>query len=331
MREIGYAFRRLRGSPMFTIAATLTLAIAIGATASVFGIVDGVLLKSFPYRDPDRVLTIWQSNAERHQLQVGMAPANYFDYQAQNTAFTALAASGNEFPFMVTRAHDAESVSGVAVTPSYFAVLGITPVLGRPLAADSNGPPEVIISYGYWQQRFGGAPSVIGQTLNLDNPSDPSPTPRHRYTIVGVMPPGLPGAAELWTRTIFDPDNATMRDVHYLLVYGRLRPGVSTESGQSDLETIAGRLAAAYPQANAHWSVRTVSARGPAAWAREACTGDAALSRRLCAPDRCGQPGQPVPRPVLGTPARDGPAHSAWRDARSPHMLIWSLKLRSSA
>ena len=259
MREIRYAFRRLRSSPMFTIAATLTLAIAIGATASVFDVVDGVLLKSFPYRDPDRVLAIWQSNAERHQLQVGMAPANYFDFQAQNKAFTALAALGNEFPFMVTRAHDAESVSGVAVTPSYFAVLGITPVLGRPLAADSNGPPEVMISYGYWQRRFGGAPSVIGQTLILDNPSDPSPTPRHRYTIVGVMPPGLPGAADLWTRTIFDPDNANMRDVHYLLIYGRLRPGISAERGQSDLETIAGRLAVAYPQANGHWSVRTVS------------------------------------------------------------------------
>src|SRR5580692_5040951 len=108
--DIFYALRRLRGSPGFTIAASITLAIAIGATASVFGVVDGVLLKAFPYRDPDRVLTIWQSNAERHLLQAGMAPANYFDFQAQTTAFTTLAASGSEMPFMVTRAHDAEDV-----------------------------------------------------------------------------------------------------------------------------------------------------------------------------------------------------------------------------
>jgi putative ABC transport system permease protein len=93
MRELQYALRRLRGSPMFTIAATLTLAIAIGATASVFSVVDGVLLKAFPFRDADRVLTIWETNSDLHLSKFTVAPANYLDSLRQDSGFTALAAA----------------------------------------------------------------------------------------------------------------------------------------------------------------------------------------------------------------------------------------------
>ena len=92
LREIRYALRRLSRSPMFTIAATLTMAIAIGATASVFGLVDGVLLKAFPYREPDRVFAIWESSPQRQFPQFAVAPANYLDWRSQNHSFTTLAA-----------------------------------------------------------------------------------------------------------------------------------------------------------------------------------------------------------------------------------------------
>jgi len=250
LREIEYAVRRLRGSPAFTTAAILTLAIAIGATASVFGVVNGVLLKAFPYRDPDRVLTIWESNPTLHLPQFTLSPADYLDYRAQNRAFTTLAAL-NEAQFSVTGTQEPERVNGLTVTPNYFPVLGITPVLGRPLSPDSGGPAEVVIGYGYWQRRFGGAPSVLGQTLTLDS---------HPYTIVGVMPPGLPGPAELWTRLSFtaaDPISLS-RWGHYLFVYGRLRPGVTPAGALGDMETLAQRLAQAYPKTNENWSVLTV-------------------------------------------------------------------------
>jgi predicted permease len=261
LREVQYALRRLRGSPLFTIAATLTLAIAIGATASVFGVVDGVLLKAFPYREPDRVLTLWESNPDAHLPQALVAPATYFDWRTQNRTFTAVAASLVDLmQFTVTRPHDAERVRGLAVSPNYFSALGLTPVLGRTLAPDDGTPPsEVMISYGYWQRRFGGAPSVLGQTLNIDNGNDQSPRPhQHVYKIVGVMPPGLAGPAELWTRIYFEPSDYTVRDEHYLNVFGRLKPGVTPEGAQRELETIAHRLAVAYPKTNAHWSARTV-------------------------------------------------------------------------
>lgn len=260
MRELGYAFRRLRSNPLFTVAATLTMAVAIGATASVFGVVDGVLLKAFPYHEPDRVVTLWESNPEAHQPKAGVATANYFDWQTQNSTFTSLAAAccGAFLHFTITGSEDAERVTGLAVTPSYFTTLGITPILGRPMTPDTSATPEVVISYGYWQRHFGGSPSAIGQTLTLDNPNDARPTRQHVYTIVGVMPPGVPGSIDVWVRIFFEAQEATLRDTRYLDVYGRLKPGVSAQAGQRDLQTIAARLAVAYPKTNAGWSVQAV-------------------------------------------------------------------------
>lgn len=260
MRELGYAFRRLRNNPLFTVAATLTMAVAIGATASVFGVVDGVLLKALPYHEPDRVVTLWESNPEAHQPKVGVATGNYFDWQTQNSKFTSLAAAccGSFLRFTITGSEDAERVTGLAVTPTYFTTLGITPIVGRPMTSDTSATPEVVISYGYWQRHFGGSPSAIGQTLTLDNPNDARPTRQHIYTVVGVMPPGVPGSIDLWVRIYFEPGEATLRDIRYLDVYGRLKPDVTVEAGQRDLQTVAARLAGSYPKTNAGWSVQAV-------------------------------------------------------------------------
>ena len=246
VRELRHALRRLRGSPMFAIAAALTLAIAVGATTSVFAVVDGVLLKAFPYQSPDRVLAIWESNPARREPQFPVAPGTFLDWRAQSHAFSALAAALEDREFTVAGKREAERVSGASVTPSYFAVLGLSPVIGRALAQDSSGPAEVVIGDGYWRRQFGAQPSVLGQTLDLNDTL---------YTIIGVMPPGLPGETQLWTRLSFSASQAATRDSHYLSVYGRLAPGASPESGLADLKTIAGRLAVTYPRTNEGWSV----------------------------------------------------------------------------
>ena len=245
IREILYAIRRLLSNPGFTIAATLTLAIAIGATASVFGLVDGVLLKAFPYRDVGRVLAVWESSPERQFPQFPVAAANYLDWRAQNHVFSALAATRDR-DFTVTGGREPERVVGLAVTPSYFLAVGVTPMLGRGLSTDSGGGAEVVVGYGYWQRRFGGATSAVGQALILDDSS---------YSVVGVMPPGLPGGVELWTRLNFTGPQAANRDSHYFGVVGRLSPGVTLEGGREELKTIGDRLAATYPQTNAGWTV----------------------------------------------------------------------------
>jgi putative ABC transport system permease protein len=246
---VRYAIRRLLSSPGFTIAATLTMAIAIGATASVFGLVDGVLLKAFPYRDANRVLTIWEGNPAMHVPKQTVSLPDYLDIRTQSHVFTELAAAEGEWEETVTGQQAPELVRGQAVTPSYFSVLGLTPVLGRGLSQDSLGPDEVVIGYGYWQRRFGGAPSVLGKALTIDD---------QPYTIVGVAPPGLPGDVELWPRWRFPDYLLAHRDGHLVLVYGRLAPGVTPEAAQRELNVIAGRLATAYPQTNTGWSISAV-------------------------------------------------------------------------
>ncbi|HTA73666.1 MAG TPA: ABC transporter permease [Gemmatimonadaceae bacterium] len=244
-----YAIRRLLSSPGFTIAATLTMAIAIGATASVFGLVDGVLLKAFPYREAARVLTLWERNPAMRVPKGTFSLPDYLDVRAQSHVFTELAAADGEWEETVTGQQAPELVRGQAVTPSYFSVLGLTPVLGRGLSQDSGGPDEVVIGYGYWQRRFGGAPSVLGKALTIED---------QPFTIVGVAPPGLPGGVELWPRWRFPNELLAHRDGHLVQVYGRLAPGVTPEAAQRELNVIAGRLATAYPQTNSGWSISAV-------------------------------------------------------------------------
>ncbi len=247
-KDFRLAVRRLRRTPGFTIAVTLTLAMAIGATASVFGVVDGVLLKTFPFRDADRVMYVVENNPVQRLTNFAISPLDYLDYRAQTRAFEALAAA--EYgQGTVTGPQEPERIVTRAVTPNYFPVLGITPALGRTFAADSAGPAEVMIAYEYWQRRFGGATSVLGQKLVLDD---------QPYTIVGVLPFVGLDEAGLWTRLSLQPNKLVHRDWHYLGVTGRLRAGVTPEEAQRELQTIAARLAQTYPQTNENWSAEAV-------------------------------------------------------------------------
>ena len=260
MGEVGHAIRRLRASPTFTIAATLTLAIAIGATASVYSMVDGVLFKAFPYRDPSRVLVIFASDPAEHVPRFPLSAADFIDYRAQSTSFAALAA-GSYQPVTVSGGPEAERLWSLAVTPNWFAALGLTPALGRFLAADSLGPAEVVISYGYWQRRFGGRPTVLGQTIRIED---------QPHTVVGVMPAGYfaPSADELWTRLSFSAAQvgaagATRmarigRAKRWVYAYGRLKPTITPDFAQRELQMIAGRLAASYPETDRNWSAVAV-------------------------------------------------------------------------
>jgi len=244
MLELRYVFRRLRGSPAFTIAATLTLAIAIGATASLYSIVDGVLLKAFPYRDADRVFWIARSKPKTGMVAVRMTRGDFLEYQSQTTAFSALAASALDNKTAIGTGPP-ERLQGLMVTPSYFPVLGLTPVLGRGLAPDSGGPAEVVISYGYWRR----SGKTVGSTLTLAGVGP--------HVIVGVMPPGLPGDDEIWTLLTIRANDSANRGPNSLSVYGRLKPGVTQQGAQRELETIASRLAAAYPEEDAGFTVVT--------------------------------------------------------------------------
>ena len=221
IRDVRYAGRSLRRTPGFTIAATATLALTIGATASVFGVVDAVLLKPFPFREADRVVMIMESNPGLHLPKFAVPPRTFVDWHTQARSFGTLAAARGGFT-TVTGLQEPERVVMLSVTPSYFPTLGIMPVLGRALSADSSGPAEVVISYPYWQTRFGGAPSVLGKVLTVDD---------HPYSIVGVVPNGWPGEEQLWTRLSLTAQDE-LDGEHSLVVYGRLRLGATADEGR---------------------------------------------------------------------------------------------------
>lgn len=256
-----YAIRRLTASPVFAIAATLTLAMAIGATASVYSVVDGVLFKAFPFRDPQRALVLWGINAAEHIPRSGVSAADFIDYRAQSTALAALAAMTGR-PVTVRSGGELERIWAIEVTPNWFSALGLSPARGRFLAVDSLGPPEVVISYGYWQSRYGGTAAALGRTLRLDD---------QPYTIVGVMPRGYFGPGdEVWIRLSFSADdvNGSVADAtrthfagrakRHVLMYGRLKSTATREFAERELQTIAARLAVSYPAADRNWSILAV-------------------------------------------------------------------------
>ena len=244
IRDLKHAGRSLRRTPSFTFAVTAMLALTIGATASVFGVVDAVLLKAFPFRDVDRALLIMESNSRLHLPKFAVPPTTFLDWRAQSRSFSALAASRGGFAAVIG-SQEPERVIALKVTPSYFAALGITPVLGRGLSVDSSGPAEVVISYAYWQTRFGGAPSVLSRVLAVDG---------RPHSIVGVVPNGWPGEEQLWTRLNFTAEDA-LDGEHNLVVYGRLRSSATADEGRRELDGIVARGVAT--TSDPGWSVVT--------------------------------------------------------------------------
>jgi putative ABC transport system permease protein len=255
MSSLRQALRTLLGRPLFTTVAVLTLALGIATCLSVFSAVDAVLLRPLPYRHPDRLVMLWESNPATGQDALPVSPAGFLDWRAQSRAFSALAAfttgtaglSGQGEPRRVQVAY----VSG-----DFFPALGVPPATGRPLTPADDLPgakPVAVLSRRLWQSVLGGA-GISGKVLDLDG---------QPYEVVGVMPASFrfPDNADLWVTMNLGPEAAAMRDNHYLQVLGALRPGTPIEQARSEMAVIAQRLGKQYPATNAGWSVRVVSLR----------------------------------------------------------------------
>src|SRR5947207_5195328 len=265
LRDLRLAARSLRHTPSFALAAVLTLALGIGANTAIFGLVDALLLRPLPYRDPARLVNLWETYG--HDAHGGVAYPNFLEWQRRQTSFDQLAAwSPQEMD--VTGDGRADRILGEGVTPDYFSLLGLNVLEGRVFRADENdGRPLVILSQALWQSRFGSAPDVLGRTLNL------SGTP---FTIVGVMSAGvhgLSGTAQLWvplaTHPLIYPQVARFdflhsRDIHWLHAIGHLKAGVSVEAARAEMRAIGDQLAAAYPNENRERSVGLASMQADA-------------------------------------------------------------------
>jgi len=244
-----YAIRTLRRSPGFTIIALLTLALGIGANTAIFSFVNGVLLKPLPYRDPHGIVMVWEKppGGDRN----GISTLNFLDWKNQNTVFEHMAAINYGGSVTLTGSGKPEEIPGVRVSAAYFDILGVRPVLGRTFAPDEDqlGKNQIVVlSHRLWENRFGADPSIVGRTLTLSGKP---------CTVIGVMPANTSfdrSWEQLWTPLAFETRDMT-RDYHWLLSFGRLKPGVTLEKAQAAMNAIGARIAEAYPESNKGWGV----------------------------------------------------------------------------
>jgi predicted permease len=243
-QDVRFAMRQWRRSPAFSVTATIVLALGIGASVTIFGFVDAALLKPLPYRDPSRLVALFETAALGPRFHLSYL--DYRDWQQSNTVFSAMDVYDYE-AFMMSTGTGMQSVDGARVSAGIFRTLGVTPILGRDFRDGEDQPAAartLLLSYSAWQTRFGGQPSALGQTITLD---------RVPHTIVGVLPPGFhfapAGLAEFWVALPQD-DCRQERGCHDLSGVARLKDGVTPARATAELSAIAARLEQAYPDSN---------------------------------------------------------------------------------
>ncbi|MCG8459312.1 MAG: ABC transporter permease [Holophagales bacterium] len=253
-RDFRLALRSLSKHPAFAIAAVLALALSIGANTAVFSVVHALLAIPVPIEDPERVAFVWSQNPEKEILQGPSSVDDFLDLRGQSSSFSSLSAS-LAGQVNVLGAGEPQRLPRSEVTPGFFATLGATPVRGRGFLESEGVPGQnraVVVSHGFWQTSLGGDEDVLGSVLDLDGV---------RHTVVGIAPEGFffgqPNTA-FWTPLALEPGTAT-RDQRTLVVFGRLRDGVSIAAAAAEAGSVAERLASAHPDTNTGWTSNVIS------------------------------------------------------------------------
>jgi len=262
MNDLRYAFRQLIKAPSFTIVAILTLALGIGACTAIFSVVNTVLLRPLDYPNADRLVTIRENQLPKFP-EFSVSPPNYIDWEKQTKSYEYLAAYTGA-TLNLTGEGEPQRLIGSKVTAHYFDVYGVKPVLGRMLLPEEDAAGKnhvVVLSYGLWQRVFGGARDVVGRSVQLNG---------EPYEIVGVAPHGFDPTGwpnitrsagafpmDFWTPMAFKPEETAndRRASHYLVVVGRLKPGVTIAQARAELEMTATQLAKQYPDSNKGWGI----------------------------------------------------------------------------
>jgi putative ABC transport system permease protein len=267
-QDVRYAVRALRKTPGFVTIAVVTLAIGIGMNTAVFSIVNAVMLRSLPYPEPDRLVSIWEQirpqaaepNMKSSAVPLGsagtrnrnsVAPANLMDYRSGTTAFEGLAAV-DALAMNLTGIGTPERITGERVTANYFSVLGVAPELGRTFteAEDGEGSDRVVVlAHSFWQRHLGGDQSVIGQTLTFDS---------RPFVVIGVMPPAFQPATqyvqtvpvEFFVPAQYSKELLHSHGDHEVAVIGRLKSGVDLQTARAQLDSVSEGLAQRFPDSN---------------------------------------------------------------------------------
>jgi putative ABC transport system permease protein len=261
LQDIRYALRVSARTPGFTIVAVLVLALGIGANTAIFTIVDAVLLERLPFRDPDRIVALWEESSRRPGRNNVLGPSQFIRWRERATAFERMAAlvdtrqnlTGGEAP---------EEVVVQIVTADFFPILGVAPLVGRTFSDEENRDPQanvVVLGYELWKRRFGGDPDIVGRTIQLN---------ARPIMVVGVMPPGFQlfmkagsvagRPSDLWAPYVL-PANARDFGGRFAEAIALLKPGGSIAAAQAELTAIARALERETPERNANWGARVVA------------------------------------------------------------------------
>jgi putative ABC transport system permease protein len=253
-QDVVYALRMIWKKPGFSFIAAATLALGIGASTAIFSVVNGVLLRPLPYKEPSRIMTVWQNDHLRGLDRQKISPPNFLDYKERNQVFETMAAL-RPYGFDYTSQGEPETIQSWLVTDGFFQIVGTNALYGRtflPEEFTAGKQKVVLLSYGLWQRRFGGNPGMVGQTMLLDG---------EPFTVVGILPPEFhfTDKREMMIPAVFSEGEKKRRSATYLYVFGRLKPGVTKEQANANLNSIAGELAQQYPKTNAQLEMTTVS------------------------------------------------------------------------
>jgi putative ABC transport system permease protein len=260
-RDLRYAIRMLVNTPTFTAAAVLSIALGIGANTAVFSVVNAVLLKSLPYRDPESLVLVWGTGNEDGSLQDRnqVSATDVADFRTQNSSFEEVATYSGWFPIM-SGDGNAERIPAIQVGDGYFKVMRGTPILGRVFTPEEQEDGKdfvIVLGYGLWQRRFGGDPSIVNKQVLLNS---------RLYTIVGVMGPDFPALPSTlvspegqFYRPVAENYDDSSRSARHLRAIARLKSNATVAQAQADMTVIAQRLEQQHPQTNRGRGVHVTS------------------------------------------------------------------------
>jgi putative ABC transport system permease protein len=264
-QDIRFGYRMLRKAPGFTMVAVVVLALGIGANTAIFSVVNAILLRPLPFQDSERLVQIWHVPPPKSfpgMTRFVVSPANYLDWEKQSHVFESMAIYGYS-SYNLAGTGDPESVTGIRVSPEFFSILRIQPILGRIFLPEENqtGRGRVaVLSQSFWQTHFASDPNIIGRTILLDSLS---------YSVVGVIPTRsvFPTSSDpkaqpkLWTPLAWTDAERAVRGNHNYLVIARLRSGADVKQAGAEMSTISSRLELQYPADDKGWGATVVPLR----------------------------------------------------------------------